>query len=154
MSAAPRQLVFELPHRSALAAEDFLVSRSNSAAVELVDAWPNWPHWAAVVQGPEGSGKSHLANVWRLKSDAALIAAAVFDDAALPVLQRHKALLVEDLHEGVRDQRSLFHALESRARAQAVDSHHLAPCPGRDRVHPAGPALAVAGPSSGPYRAA
>ena len=72
MSAAPRQLVFELPHRSALAAEDFLVSRS------IPRPWSWWmrgpipPHWAAVVQGPEGSGKSHLANVWRLKSDAAL----------------------------------------------------------------------------------
>jgi chromosomal replication initiation ATPase DnaA len=111
MTAPPRQLVLELPHRSAFAAEDFLVSRSNAAAVELVDAWPAWPHWAAIVQGPEGSGKSHLANVWRLKSNAGRVAAAAFDDAALPLLDAHKALLVEDLHQGVRDQRALFHAL-------------------------------------------
>lgn len=111
MTGAPRQLVLELPHRSAFEAEDFLISRSNQAAVELIDAWPQWPHWAAIVQGPEGSGKSHLANVWRHKSHAGKIRSAEFDDTALALLERHKALLVEDLHEGVRDQRSLFHAL-------------------------------------------
>ena len=41
--AGPEQLVLALPHRPAQEAEDFLVSRSNAAAVELVDGWPGWP---------------------------------------------------------------------------------------------------------------
>ena len=59
MSAVPRQLVLDLAHRLALGAEDFLVSRSNAAAVDLVDRWPAWPHWAALVVGSAGSGKTH-----------------------------------------------------------------------------------------------
>ena len=70
MSAAPRQLVLDLAHRQALGEEDFLVSSSNAAAVELIDRWPAWPHPVCVVLGPQGSGKSHLANVWRLRSSA------------------------------------------------------------------------------------
>ncbi len=42
-SGQPQQLVLDLPHREALALEDFLVSASNEAAVSLIDAWPNWP---------------------------------------------------------------------------------------------------------------
>ena len=37
MKPPPQQLVFDLPHRSALGLEDFLVSGSNEAAIELVD---------------------------------------------------------------------------------------------------------------------
>ncbi len=77
-SQSPKQLVLELPHRQALGAEDFLVSRSNAAAVEMVDAWPSWSHPAALVAGPKGAGKSHLAHVWQLKSGARSVAAAEY----------------------------------------------------------------------------
>lgn len=111
MSLAPRQLVLELPHRSALEAEDFLVSRSNAAALQLIDAWPDWPHWAAIIEGPDGSGKSHLANVWRLRSNAGRTYARTFADADVATLTARGALLVEDLHEGRGDERAMFHAL-------------------------------------------
>src|SRR4029079_7069364 len=83
MTAAPRQLVFDLAHRQSLGAEDFLVSSSNEAAVETIDRWPNWPHPASSVVGPQGSGKSHLANVWRLRSGAGIVTAAALDDTAV-----------------------------------------------------------------------
>lgn len=111
----PRQLALELPHRSALGFEDFLVGPANAAAVGLVDSWPDWPHWAAVVSGPEGCGKSHLGHVWRQRSGAPVVAAADLagDEAqrALDGLAAAGALLVEDLHQGVGDEQVLFHAL-------------------------------------------
>ena len=115
MTAAPRQLVFDLAHRQALGAEDFLVSRSNDAAVEMIDRWPNWPHPASLVAGPQGSGKSHLANVWRLRSGAGTVTAARLDDAAVAALEPGAALVVEDLDRGIADEKALFHLL-NRAR--------------------------------------
>ena len=115
MTAAPRQLVFDLAHRQALGAEDFLVSSSNDAAVEMADRWPDWPHPAAIVAGPQGSGKSHLANVWRLRSGAGLVTAADLEDAHVAALQPGAALVVEDLDRGVADEKALFHLL-NRAR--------------------------------------
>lgn len=115
MTAAPRQLVFDLAHRQALGAEDFLVSRSNEAAVEMIDRWPNWPHPASLVAGPQGSGKSHLANVWRLRSGAGTVTAAMLDDAAVAALEPGAALVVEDLDRGIADEKALFHLL-NRAR--------------------------------------
>ena len=115
MTAAPRQLVFDLAHRQALGAEDFLVSRSNEAAVEMIDRWPHWPHPASLVAGPQGSGKSHLANVWRLRSAADVISAGALDDAAVAVLPDGGALVVEDLDRGIADEKALFHLL-NRAR--------------------------------------
>jgi chromosomal replication initiation ATPase DnaA len=111
MTAPPRQLVLDLAHRSALGAEDFLVSRSNAAAVDLVDRWPAWPHWAALVVGPAGSGKTHLANVWQLRSGAEAIAAARLSEAAVAELSGRSALAVEDLDRGIAEERVLFHLL-------------------------------------------
>lgn len=111
MPAAPQQLTLDLAHRPALDAEDFLVSASNAAAISAIDAWPDWQHWAIVVSGPEGAGKSHLANVWRSKSGAASVAAEAFGEPALAQLTAARSLVVEDLDRGVADEKALFHAL-------------------------------------------
>lgn len=111
MTAAPEQLVLDLPHRTASEAEDFLVSDANAAAIAIVDRWPDWPHWAVVVAGPEGSGKSHLVNVWRSRSGAAAVEAQTFGEAAVAQLTDLRALAVENLEAGVGDERALFHAL-------------------------------------------
>jgi chromosomal replication initiation ATPase DnaA len=109
MSNLPGQLILDLAQRPALGAEDFLVSQSNQAASDIIDRWPDWPHWAVVVVAPAGAGKTHLSNVWRLKSNAAALVAGTLteEDAA----RAAGALLVEDLHAGIGDQRALFHLL-------------------------------------------
>lgn len=113
MSAGPvhPQLTFDLSHREALEAEDFLVSQSNTAAVELVDRWPDWRHWAVVVAGPAGSGKSHLAHVWQLKSGAALETGASLSESAVARLAEARALVIEDIDRGVASETAFFHLL-------------------------------------------
>jgi chromosomal replication initiation ATPase DnaA len=110
MTGKPEQLVFELPHRPALGLEDYLVSGSNAAAVALVDRWPDWPAGAAVISGPPGCGKSHLANVWRMKSNADAVLASHIAIADVPELASAGALIVEDVAE-TRDEAALFHLL-------------------------------------------
>ena len=111
MSAAPRQLAFDLIHRPALGAEDFFVGRSNQVALDGIDQWPDWPHWALVVVGPPRSGKTHLANVWRLKSNATRLRAVDVSEVAVAVLKTDRTLLVENLEAGVGDEKALFHLL-------------------------------------------
>lgn len=109
--AIPQQLVLALPHRPAQEADDFLVSRSNVAAVELVDSWPQWPLPVQLVVGPAGSGKSHLANVWRLRSGAALAPARRIDDETVRVFEARRALVVEDIDRGIGNEKILFHLM-------------------------------------------
>lgn len=111
LKSGPEQLVLDLPHRPALALEDFLVGASNAAAVALIDSWPGWTARAAIVAGPAGSGKSHLTNVWRLKSRAESIAAAALSEDSVASLERNGAIAVEDLDRGIADERVFFHLL-------------------------------------------
>lgn len=111
MSSAPRQLVLDLPPRPALDMEDFLVSDSNREAVELVDRWPDWPHWAGVVVGSEGSGKTHLAHVWQMRSKARKLAGGELCEASLALFEPGRTMLIEDIDRGIGDERIFFHLL-------------------------------------------
>jgi len=111
MKAAVHQLTLDLPHRPALGAEDFLVSPSNAAAVDLIERWPDWPAAAAVVHGPAGSGKSHLVHVWQARSGAEQTTASAITEATIARLGHVRALAVEDIDRGIADERLLFHML-------------------------------------------
>ncbi len=109
--ATLRQLVLDLPHRPALGAEDFLVSNTNRAALDAIDRWPDWPHWALYVCGPARCGKSHLADVWRLRSGAERVEAHALDECVVAGFLRAGSLVVEDLCQGIASERVLFHLL-------------------------------------------
>ena len=70
-----QQLVLDLGHRSAHGVENFLVAPCNNDAVAWLDRWPDWPAPALAVYGPGACGKSHLADIWKNRSDARVIRA-------------------------------------------------------------------------------
>jgi len=109
MTGKAQQLVFDLPHRSALGLEDFMLSPSNQAAVNVIDRWPAWPHPSMVLVGPEGSGKTHLASVWRDASAAEAIAAADLTDGKS--LTEARTIVIEDADRSIGSERALFHLM-------------------------------------------
>jgi chromosomal replication initiation ATPase DnaA len=107
----PSQLILELPHLTAVGLENFYISASNSAAVALIESWPNWTTQGAILAGPEGSGKTHLAAAWRARAGAGLIAASLISEATITAFDAAPGLLVEDIDHGIADDRLLFHIL-------------------------------------------
>ena len=107
----PSQLLLDLSHRTALGRDDFLVAPSNAAAVKLVDDWPDWPAHAAVLVGPEGAGKSHLATVWQVRAKAPLIALHELTTPNAPALLSSGALALEHDEGRGFDETALFHTL-------------------------------------------
>lgn len=114
-SKEPRQLPFELPHGAEMGREAFLTSAANEAAIALIDRWPDWPERGALITGPEGSGKSHLVEIWRAKTGGALVAAAAVRATNAEGLVAGSTIAVEDLHAGALDESALFHLLNLAA---------------------------------------
>jgi chromosomal replication initiation ATPase DnaA len=115
-----RQLAFDLDHRPALSAEDFLVGPSNQDAVAWIDAWPDWPGRALALYGPAGAGKTHLAQVWRARSGATMLDLDRLDPAAVPELAGETALAIE-VGDTVPGERTLLHLLNLlRAEGRSV----------------------------------
>ncbi len=103
------QLALDLGIRPALAREDFLVAPVNSEAVAWVDRWPDWPAPALAVVGPPGCGKTHLAQVWRVRSGAELLQAdevGRWDPDRFPAAS--PACIIEHA-DRVADEAALFH---------------------------------------------
>tara|TARA_B100000927_G_scaffold47085_1_gene34256 strand:- start:1180 stop:1860 length:681 start_codon:yes stop_codon:yes gene_type:complete len=57
------QLTIEMPKRTALGREDFLVNDKNKAAVDFIDNFYKEPIKLGILIGPKGCGKTHLVNV-------------------------------------------------------------------------------------------
>lgn len=108
---ASAQLTFDLPMRPALGRAAFSVSESNAQAVAMIDTWRSWPLGKLALIGPQGSGKSHLAQVWADQSGAQVIDARDVADAPLPD-SPGTAWVIEDVPQIAgqrRAEEALFH---------------------------------------------
>ncbi len=154
MTPRSRQFVLHLGHRAAMGAEDFLVADSNTEAVAWIDRWPDWPAPALTVWGPAGSGKTHLAHVWRARSGAATVPPPALAEANPVNLLGGRNHLVIDNAESAVDELALLHLynlLASRGGSLLLTAH--AP-PSRWRLRTAdlasrlaaGPAIAIRAP--------
>ncbi|MEO0387332.1 MAG: DnaA/Hda family protein [Pseudomonadota bacterium] len=113
-----RQLAFDLPHRAAMGRSDFIISGSNTLAVAEIERWDLWSEGRLALLGPEGAGKTHLAQVF-----AALTGARTVSPLTTP-LARPGAIILEDLDrlaDPAAVSEPLFHLLNAqRAAGQPV----------------------------------
>ena len=114
------QLSFGFDYRAAMGQEDFLIAPCNEEAVAWIDAWPNWPAPALCVHGPPGSGKTHLAQVWRARSDAVEATVSAMRDQTPGDLLAGKTACIVDaaVLAGEADERALLHLYNTVAERQ------------------------------------
>lgn len=101
-----RQLRLRLDRPAAFSRDEFVAGPSNATAAAAVDAWPVWLGGALAIVGPEGAGKSHLAQAWAAQSGAAVLDRSDPDIS----LAAGRPVLVEDVDQGAPDE-ALFHLI-------------------------------------------
>lgn len=107
----PRQLALALPHAESFAREDFLAGPSNTAALALIERWPDWPNHIVALVGPEGSGKSHLGAIWAAAAGARILSARRLAESNLLSALATGALVLEDMAFAGLDEHALFHLI-------------------------------------------
>jgi chromosomal replication initiation ATPase DnaA len=105
------QLPLAFTYNSATGREDLLVSERLNAAVSIIDAWPHWPSPVVILAGPVGSGKSHLATIWRERSGATEIHPETGSGAAS--MAAAGPVLFDDADRRGFDDAELFHVINS-----------------------------------------
>ena len=128
-----QQLIFDLPSDTRLTRADFYVTPANALALAAVDGWRGWPNNKMLLVGPEGAGKSHMAQIWANQASAALVPAVDLATADIPALAAVGAVCIEDaemLAGNLVAEEALFHLHN----ALAVSGHLLvtAKTPPRD----------------------
>ncbi len=90
---------------------DFVPSEGNREALAWIDRWPDWPAPALALNGPAGSGKTHLGRIWAAQAKAQALDGADLDGknmADLTALSEANAALLVD-HAERAPERALFH---------------------------------------------
>jgi chromosomal replication initiation ATPase DnaA len=112
MSGGSRQIPIPLEHPPQLGRDDFIVSPSNRAALDLIERWPDWPTALVILVGPPGSGKSHLASIWQERSGAAALQSGEPLPSPLPA-----AIVIDNIDLQPIDEPGLFHLINGMAEA-------------------------------------
>jgi chromosomal replication initiation ATPase DnaA len=113
------QIPLALSHPLHYDRESFLVGPSNAAALTMIERWPDWPAEIAVLCGPPGSGKTHLAQIWAERTGARIVPAKALEDAGREPATAAGALLVEDVEPGHVPEKALFHLINMAQEARA-----------------------------------
>jgi chromosomal replication initiation ATPase DnaA len=107
-----RQLAFDLPSAQAMTRDHFFVAPSNALALQTVEDWQNWPGRKLLLLGPDGAGKTHLAQIWVVLADAVVLPAEALADADIGGFSG-RAVVVEDVDRistaGTVAEAQLFH---------------------------------------------
>lgn len=89
-----------------------MVGPSNSAALRLIERWPDWPAPVILLTGPAGSGKTHLAHIWATRAKADIVsAAALVSGEGVPQIAPANPLAVEDVLADAVPEAQLFHLI-------------------------------------------
>ncbi|MCO6186480.1 DnaA regulatory inactivator HdaA [Rhizobium sp. L1K21] len=111
LKSGSEQLPLAFGHEARASRDDLLVGRPLEAAVSMIDRWPDWPSPVVVLAGPPGSGKSHLANIWREETGAQVIAPT--SGGAASETAAHHPVLFEDADRIAFDDNALFHTINA-----------------------------------------
>lgn len=65
-----QQEIFDFNHNNDLNWNSFIASDENAVALSYLTAWPNWSKNVLIICGESGTGKTHLANLWKQTANA------------------------------------------------------------------------------------
>ena len=101
------QLLLELDYKTNFNEHDFYLSKSNSSAFKIINTWPAWDKKILNISGEKFSGKSHLANIYKLKSKAFLINGKDINNSIFKNLKLYESIIIDDFEE-CKDEEILY----------------------------------------------
>lgn len=104
------QLPLAFEAKRSYARADFVPGAANEEALALIEAWPQWPVRVCAVWGPQGSGKTHLAEIWRAQAQAIALPVRALSVEMVADLVPARGYLVDDA-DAVEGGAALFHLL-------------------------------------------
>ncbi len=118
------QLLLELDYKTNFNENDFYLSKSNSNAFNLINRWPDWEKKILNISGEKFSGKSHLANIFKLKSKAFLIKGNKIDNSIFKSLKLYESIIIDDFEECNEEEilYSIFNLIDQDSKYLLINS--------------------------------
>ena len=118
------QLLLELNYKTNFNVHDFYLSKSNSNAFNLINRWPDWDKKILNISGEKFSGKSHLANIFKLKSKAFVVKGNKIDNSIFKSLKLYESIIIDDFEECNKEEilYSIFNLIDQDSKYLLINS--------------------------------
>ena len=118
------QILLEFYYKTNFNEHDFYLSKSNSNAFNLINRWPDWDKKILNISGEKFSGKSHLANIFKLKSKAFLVKGNEIDNSIFKSIKLHESIIVDDFEECNQEEilYSIFNLIDQDSKYLLINS--------------------------------
>ena len=118
------QLLLDFDYKTNFNEHDFYLSKSNSNAFNLIYRWPDWDKKILNISGEKFSGKSHLANIFKLKSKAFLIKGNEIDNSIFKSIKLHESIIIDDFEECNQEEilYSIFNLIDQDSKYLLINS--------------------------------
>ncbi len=118
------QLLLDFNYKTNFNEHDFYLSKSNSNAFNLINRWPDWDKKILNISGEKFSGKSHLANIFKLKSKAFLIKGNEIDNSIFKSIKLHESIIIDDFDECNEEKMlySIFNLIDQDSKYLLINS--------------------------------
>ena len=118
------QLLLDFDYKTNFNEHDFYLSKSNSNAFNLINRWPDWDKKILNISGEKFSGKSHLANIFKLKSKAFLIKGNKIDNSIFKSIKLHESIIIDDFEECNEEEilYSIFNLIDQDSKYLLINS--------------------------------
>ena len=118
------QLLLDFDYKTNFNEHDFYLSKSNSNAFNLINRWPDWDKKILNISGEKFSGKSHLANIFKLKSKAFLIKGNEIDNSIFKSIKLHESIIIDDYEECKEEEilYSIFNLIDQDSKYLLINS--------------------------------
>ena len=118
------QLLLDLDYKTNFNEYDFYLSKSNSKAFNLLNRWPDWNKKILNISGEKFSGKSHLANIFKLKSKALLVQGSIIDNSIFKSLKLYESIIIDDFEECKEEEilYSIFNLIDQDNKYMLINS--------------------------------
>ena len=118
------QLLLDFDYKTNFNEHDFYLSKSNSNAFNLINRWPEWDKKILNISGEKFSGKSHLANIFKLKSKAFLIKGNEIDNSIFKSIKLHESIIIDDFEQCDEEEilYSIFNLIDQDSKYLLINS--------------------------------
>ncbi len=118
------QLLLDFDYKTNFNEHDFYLSKSNSNAFNLINRWPDWDKKILNISGEKFSGKSHLANIFKLQSKAFLIKGNEIDNSIFKSIKLHESIIIDDFEDCNKEEilYSIFNLIDQDSKYLLINS--------------------------------
>ena len=118
------QLLLDFDIKRTFNDHDFYVSDSNYFAFNLIDKWPKWEKKILNISGEKFSGKTHLANIFKLKSSALFLNEKEINNDVFKKIKLYECIIIDEFSDRIDENLiySIFNLVDQDSKYLLINS--------------------------------